>query len=84
VEQKPKRKSPKPRPSGEHLESDKRTAQFVARRLGDVQEQLSDLLPDLRSLEHYYDLEELTYCMWKLQNVKAKYRRFAEQGTWED
>jgi hypothetical protein len=84
VEQKPKRKSPKPRQSAEHLASDKRTAQFVAARLCEVQEQLSDLLPDLRSLEHYWDLEELTWCMWKLQVVKEKYRKFADRGTWEE
>ena len=84
VMDKPKRKSSRPRASAEHLETDRRTAQFLARRIAEVQEQLADLLPDLRAMEHYWEFEDVTFCMYRLQDVKKKYRKFAEDGVWDD
>ena len=82
--EKPKRKAARPRASAEHLASDRRTAQFLARRIAEVQEQLADLLPDLKAMEHYWELEDVTFCMYRLQEIKKKYLKLADEGVWED
>jgi hypothetical protein len=64
--------------------SDKRTAEFVVRRLGGIQEDLSDLIPDLRTFEHYDEIESVGWSLQSLQRIKHKYQRFAEKGVWED
>ena len=69
--------------STEH-KSDRRTAEFVVRKIGDVQEHLSDLIPDLRTFEHYSEIEDLGWCLMLLQRLKKKYRKYVEHGTWED
>lgn len=69
--------------SCEH-QSDKRTAEFIIRRLDDVQEQVYDLLADLRAFEHYGEIEDASWCLNLLQRLKRKYRRFVENGVWED
>ena len=64
--------------------SDERTAQFLARRLGDIQQDLGDLIADLRTFDHYEQVVDLGLCMWSLQRVKRKYEKFADKGAWED
>jgi hypothetical protein len=64
--------------------SDKRTAEFVVRRLGGIQEELSDLIPDLRTFEHYDEIENLSWSLRLLQRIKDKYQGFADRGVWED
>ena len=81
--QKKKRKRQKWIRSCEHR-SDKRTAEFVVRRLEELQEQLSDLIPELRTFEHYSEIEDIGWCLMLLQRLKKKYRKFAENGVWED
>ena len=65
-------------------ESDKRTAAFVANRLEEVQETLSDLMADMRTFEHYFDMEWAVFCLRMLQRIKRKYRSFADNGVWPD
>ncbi len=69
--------------SCEH-KSDKRTAEFVVRRLDEVQEQIGDLIPDLRTFEHYSEIEDAGWCLMLLQRLKKKYREFVENGVWAD
>jgi hypothetical protein len=64
--------------------SDKRTAEFVARRLGGIQEELSDLIPDLRTFEHCDEIETVSWSLQSLQRIKRKYERFTDRGIWED
>ena len=64
--------------------ADERTARFVAARLEDIQDDLSDLLADLRTFDHYEEVVDVGLCLWRLQDVKRKYEKFAEKGAWED
>jgi len=64
--------------------SDKRTAEFLAGRLADLQEQLCDLIPDMRVFEHYGEIEDCGWCLRVLQRQKEKYRSFAENGVWNN
>jgi hypothetical protein len=64
--------------------SDKRTAEFVVRRLTEIQEDLSDLLPDLRTFEHYSEMEDIGWALRVLQQIKRKYSQFADVGRWEE
>ncbi len=64
--------------------SDKRTAEFVVRRLGEAQERLADLIAELRTFEHYSEVEDVGFCLMILQRLKKRYRTFAEGGVWED
>ena len=64
--------------------ADERTARFVAGRLADIQQDLSDLLADLRAFEHYEQVVDMGMCLWRLQDVKRKYEKFADKGCWEE
>lgn len=66
------------------LDSDKRTAAFVANRIEEVQDTLADLMADMRSFEHYFEMEWAVFCVRMLQRVKRKYRSFAEDGVWPE
>ena len=65
-------------------ESDKRTAAFIAHRLDEVQETLGDLMADMRTFEHYFEMEWAVFCVRMLQRVKRKYRSFADNGVWPE
>ena len=64
--------------------SDKRTAEFVVRRLEEIQEDLSDLFADLKTFEHYSEIEDIGWALRLLQQIKRRYSRFAECGLWEE
>ena len=64
--------------------SDQRTAEFLARQLGEVQEQLYDLMSDMRTFEHYSEIEDAGWCLMTMQKLKRKYRNFAEDGVWPE
>ena len=64
-------------------QSDRRTAEFVLRRLTEIQDELCDLIPDLRTFEQYSEIEDLTWCTFMLQRLKRKYRKFLDHGVWE-
>ena len=69
--------------SCEH-KSDQRTAAFIARELGEVQESLCDLIADMRTFEHYSEIEDAGWCLMLMQRIKRKYRKFAEDGVWPE
>jgi hypothetical protein len=64
--------------------SDRRTADFIAARLADVQDQLCDLIAEMRTFEHYSEIEDTGWCLDLLQRLKRKYRKFADDGVWPD
>ena len=64
--------------------SEKRTADFLARQLGEVQEQLCDLIADMRTFEHYSEIEDAGWCLRLMQSLKRKYRKFADDGVWPE
>ena len=64
--------------------SDRRTAEFVVRRIGEIQDELSDLLLEFRAFEHFDELDQATYCLRMLQTVKKKYITFADSGVWSE
>lgn len=65
-------------------QSDKRTAAFVARQLDELQESLFDLIGDLRTFEHYSEIEDVGWCLRLMQRLKRKYQRFADNGVWSE
>ena len=65
-------------------ESDRRTARFLAEQLGDVQERLCDLINDMRTFEHYSEIDDAGCCLYLMQRLKKKYRSFAQDGVWPD
>ena len=64
--------------------SDRRTAEYLARRFDELQEELADLIPDLRTFEHYSEIEDLSWCLMLMQRLKRKYKGFADDGVWSD
>jgi hypothetical protein len=64
--------------------SERRTAEFVARQLGEVQDRLCDLIADMRTFEHYDEIEDAGWCLALMQRLKRKYRKFADDGVWPD
>jgi len=69
--------------SCEH-KSDRRTAEFLVRQLNDLQERLCDLISDMRTFEHYSEIEDVGWCLMLMQRLKKKYRAFAEDGVWPE
>jgi hypothetical protein len=72
------------RPKGCEHESDRRTARFLVTRIGQAQDQLCDLVNDMRTFEHYREIQYAGWCLRLMQQIKEKYRRFAETGAWPD
>jgi len=64
--------------------SDRRTAEFLARELGGLQDQLCDLIGDMRTFEHYSEIEDAGWCLMMMQKLKRKYRKFADDGVWSE
>jgi hypothetical protein len=56
----------------------------VVGQVNEVQDQLTDLIPELRIFEHYSEIEDIGTSLFLLQRLKRKYRRFIERGVWED
>jgi len=84
VSRKDKNQKPKkPLNSCEH-KSDRRTAEFLTRQLAEAQDHLADLINDLRTFEHYSEIEDIGWCLMLMQRLKRKYRKFAEDGVWPD
>ena len=64
--------------------SDKRTAEFVARQIRCVQDDLADLLPEFRAFGHFSEMEDLTWCLLMLDKARKKYAAFADNGVWPE
>ena len=78
-----KRISRKVRESCEHRSSE-RTARFIVRRLTEIQDDLADLFADFRTFEHYSELEDAAWVVWKLHEIRRRYEKFVELGYWDE
>ena len=65
-------------------QSDRRTADFLARQIGELQEHLYDLIADMRTFEHYSEIEDIGWSLMLMQKLKRKYRKFADDGVWPE
>ena len=83
MSKKAKKKERKRLASCEH-KSDQRTAEFLVSQLSEVQDQLCDLINDMRTFEHYSEIEDAGWCLMLMQRLKKKYRKFAEDGVWPE
>jgi hypothetical protein len=82
-QQKTKKRERKLLASCEHR-SDRRTAEFLVRRMTDVQDDLCDLLAEFRAFGHFSEMEDAAWCLRLLQTVKKKYDAFATTGVWPE
>ena len=78
-----KKEKSKTRPRLE-LKSDKRTAEFLVRRLDEIQDELADLLPDFRSMNRFHEVFYLGWLLSGIQSLTKKCRKFADNGLWEE
>jgi hypothetical protein len=81
---KKEKKKEKKRLAGCEHKSERRTAEFLVSRLSEVQDQLCDLINDMRTFEHYSEIEDAGWCLMLMQRLKKKYRKFAEDGVWPE
>ena len=66
------------------LRCDKRSAEFVARMLEEMQEDLADLLPELRTLKRYHEMQSLTYVLSGMENLRSRCQKFVDTGAWTE
>ena len=64
--------------------SDRRTADFVVRRLEEIQTELGDLIPDLQTFEHWCEIAQMTFVLRLLKEIRKKYRKIADGHSWEE
>jgi hypothetical protein len=65
-------------------QSDKRTAEFLVRRLDEIQTDLGDLIPDLQAYDHYCEVMYVSLCVRLLMELRKKYQKHADGHPWED
>jgi hypothetical protein len=65
------------------LRSDKRTAAYLARRLEEIQVELSDLVPDVQSLQRYSDVTLMGWLLGFIEAMRKRHQKFAEDGIWD-
>ncbi len=78
-----KKKKERKRLAGCEHKSERRTAEFAVGQLDSVQDQLGDLIPELRMFEQYNELMMLSFNMALLERLKKKLRKFVDNGVWE-
>lgn len=64
--------------------SDRRSAEFLAARFEAIEDELADLMPDLRVFSHYSQIIELTWCLRLLTSLKKRYRKMSEGHVYEE
>jgi hypothetical protein len=64
--------------------SDRRTADFVVRRIEEIQTEFADLIPDLQTFDHWAEIAHVTYCIRFLDEIRKKYRKVADGCTWKE
>jgi hypothetical protein len=70
------------RPITVEQRSDRRTAEFVAKRLEMIIEDLSDLFAEFKSFDHYVEIRDLGWVLRELAEIKDKYESFCDSGVW--
>jgi hypothetical protein len=79
-----KKKAERKRAASCEHRSDKRTAEFLVRQIGSVQEDLGDLLAEFKAFGHYSEIQYAALCVRLMDTLKKKYERFAETGVWPE
>jgi hypothetical protein len=64
--------------------SDRRTAEFVMRRIEEIQTELGDLIPDLQTFEHWCEISQMSYIIRLLKDMRKKYHRISNGHSWEE
>ena len=64
--------------------SDRRTAEFLMRRLEEVQTELGDLIPDLQTFEHWCEIAQISFINRLLKSIRKKYRKISDGHSWEE
>lgn len=64
--------------------SDRRTADFVVRRLDGIETDLGDLIPDLQTFNDFVEISQMTWCIRFLRDIRKKYQKRADGSMWED
>jgi hypothetical protein len=64
--------------------SDRRTADFLVRRIEEIQTELGDLIPDLQTFDHWTEIAQTTYCIRMLEEIRKKYRKVADGHVWKE
>jgi hypothetical protein len=78
------KKAERKRLAGCEHRSDKRTAEFLVRQIGAVQEDLGDLVAEFKAFGHYSEIQYAALCVRLMETLKKKYERFAESGVWPE
>jgi len=64
--------------------SDARTADFLARRLETIRDEVGDLIADAQSLRQFDDVTTLGCSVQWVERLRKKYRKRAEGYSWEE
>lgn len=64
--------------------SDRRSAEFLVSRFETLEDELADLLPDLRMFSHYTQILELSVILRLVKGLKKKYRKMSDGCSWQD
>lgn len=64
--------------------ADRRTASFITQRLEEIQEELCDLIPDLKTFGHFDQIGRLMWAVDYLHDLQKKYRKLSDGFTWEE
>ena len=64
--------------------SDRRSAEFVMRRIEEIQTEMSDLIPELQVFEHWCEIAQISFMLRLLKDIRKKYRKIADGHTWQD
>jgi hypothetical protein len=63
--------------------SDRRSAEFLTTRFESLEDELADLIPDLRMFGHYTQIFELTLCLRILTGLKKRYQKMSDGHVYE-
>jgi hypothetical protein len=78
------RKSKKKRTRWSDEPGDLRTADFLARRLEAIRDDLSDLIPDIQSLHDFGQLPSIGWVIQSVKQLHRKYHKRASGFTWTE
>lgn len=79
-----KRKKPLRPPRTWEARADRRTAAYITQRLEELQEELCDLIPDLKTFGHFSQISRLMWAVDHLSDLQKKYSKLATGYSWDD
>lgn len=63
--------------------SDRLTAAYVSNRLEQLQDELGDLIYEFRYMKRFSELEDVAMIAWRLDLLREKCQKFADEGSWD-